>query len=251
MSDAPARGPREPGHSPHRKGPQHIPAPAWGMALIALASVAVGWWTGQLRPAPAPQPSSEPVIASPSRTVQSRDRATPPAVRSPQQESPDTEPRITSSQRASDLPSEIEVTPSKNAAPATAPPETAPSDSHPAAPPAARPTLIRGVTLKNVNGDVIYRGDVDLQPTIDRIAAGGRNAHRNDGSTFSNREGRLPRRPSGYYREYVVPTPDLKGPGPQRLIRGQQGEFYYTADHYKTFRKIDVGKSQPVPSGRK
>lgn len=41
--------------------------------------------------------------------------------------------------------------------------------------------------------------------------------------------------PVGYYTEYVHPTPGILGPGPQRIVVGQGGEMYYTADHYKTF----------------
>ena len=48
---------------------------------------------------------------------------------------------------------------------------------------------------------------VDLGPTLDRISRGERFPHRNDGSIFRNREGRLPSKPDGYYREYVHPTP--------------------------------------------
>ena len=38
-----------------------------------------------------------------------------------------------------------------------------------------------------------------------------------------------------YYREYVVPTPGINGAGPQRIVVGRFGEWYYTPDHYKTF----------------
>ena len=59
-----------------------------------------------------------------------------------------------------------------------------------------------------------------------------------DGIVFENREGRLPKRPRGYYREYVHPTPDLSGPGPQRVVVGESHEVYYTPDHYRSFRRI-------------
>ena len=78
----------------------------------------------------------------------------------------------------------------------------------------------------------------DLQPTLDRIARGDRNSHRNDGTVFQNRERKLPAKPSGYYKEYVHPTPKLSGPGPQRVIFGTDGDAWYTPDHYKTFIKI-------------
>jgi RHS repeat-associated protein len=78
-------------------------------------------------------------------------------------------------------------------------------------------------------------GLVDVRSTIDRIKAGVKHPHRNDGSIFGNREGLLPRQPYGYYREYVHPTPGIRGPGPQRIVQGRGGELYYTEDHYDTF----------------
>lgn len=93
-------------------------------------------------------------------------------------------------------------------------------------------------TIRNLSGRVVYKGTIDLKPTLDRIERGEENRHRNDGSTFQNRENRLPRKPSGYYKEYVHPTPGENGPGPQRIIIGKEGEVWYTADHYKTFKKI-------------
>jgi guanyl-specific ribonuclease Sa len=35
-----------------------------------------------------------------------------------------------------------------------------------------------------------------------------------------------------------VPTPKEPGPGPQRLITGEEGEVWYTSDHYRSFRRI-------------
>lgn len=75
----------------------------------------------------------------------------------------------------------------------------------------------------------------DLQPRLNRIKAGGKLPHRNDGAVFKNREGLLPNKPPGYYREYVHPTPGISGPGAQRVVAGQGGEVYYTPDHYNTF----------------
>lgn len=101
------------------------------------------------------------------------------------------------------------------------------------------PTLFRNVTLKNQDGRVIYRGDIDVAPTLARIDRDQRlSQYRNDGITFQNREGRLPKKPSGHYREWVHPTPGVGGPGPQRIVTGKTGEAYYTHDHYDTFRKI-------------
>lgn len=48
----------------------------------------------------------------------------------------------------------------------------------------------------------------------------------------------LPSRPAGYYREYVVPTPGVAGPGAQRLVIGRAGEVYYTPNHYQSFVQL-------------
>lgn len=98
--------------------------------------------------------------------------------------------------------------------------------------------VIRNVSLRNQDGRVIYRGDIDLRPTLERIDAGKKLRFPNDGSVFQNREGRLPPQSSGHYREWVVPTPDEDGPGPQRIVTGSAGEAWYTADHYRTFQRL-------------
>lgn len=115
----------------------------------------------------------------------------------------------------------------------------------PASPPAALPPsspatalLVRDVTVRDADGRVAWRGDVDLAPVLERIANGERDPHRNDGGTFGNREGLLPARARGYYREYVVRTPGIAHAGPQRLVLGREGEVYYTADHYASFRRL-------------
>lgn len=100
------------------------------------------------------------------------------------------------------------------------------------------PLVVRDVTVRDVDGRVAWHGDVDLQPVLERITAGERDEHRNDGGIFRNREGLLPQQPSGYYREYVIRTPGITHAGPQRLIVGKNGEVYYTPDHYASFQRI-------------
>lgn len=88
-------------------------------------------------------------------------------------------------------------------------------------------------------GRVVYRGPIDLRPTLARIARGGRIARfRDDGIVFGNRERRLPDKPSGYYREWVHPTNGESGPGAQRVVTGAGGEVFYTGDHYGSFRRV-------------
>ena len=60
-----------------------------------------------------------------------------------------------------------------------------------------------------------------------------------DGSTFQNREGLLPSQPQGYYSEYTVDTPGSSDRGARRIIGGEEGELYYTDDHYSSFSWIE------------
>ena len=107
--------------------------------------------------------------------------------------------------------------------------------------------VVRGVEVRDLRGRVVFRGDVDLSPTLERIAAGKHFPHRNDGAVFNNYPlpGRsaplLPKKARDYYHEYVQPTPGISGPGPQRVILGQTGEIYYTPDHYNSFTKVRAG----------
>jgi guanyl-specific ribonuclease Sa len=77
--------------------------------------------------------------------------------------------------------------------------------------------------------------------TIKNIKNGGPFPFPNhDGTTLSNREEILPSKPLGYYKEYTVPTPGIHSRGAQRIITGQNGEMYYTPDHYNTFERIII-----------
>ena len=98
--------------------------------------------------------------------------------------------------------------------------------------------IVRNVTIRDRDGNKVFTGDIDLTATVQRIDAGHKLPFPNDGIVFQNRERRLPNKSSGHYREWVHPTPDLSGPGPQRVVTGQAGEAFYTHDHYRTFKKI-------------
>lgn len=82
----------------------------------------------------------------------------------------------------------------------------------------------------------------DLPPeartTLRLIGRGGPYPYKKDGSTFGNFEGLLPDHKRGYYREYTVPTPGERDRGARRIVTGQEGEVYYTDDHYQTFRVV-------------
>lgn len=78
--------------------------------------------------------------------------------------------------------------------------------------------------------------------TLALIRHGGPYPYRQDDGVFGNREGRLPRRPHGYYHEYTVETPGASDRGTRRIITGGQPPeaYYYTADHYRSFRRFRV-----------
>lgn len=80
----------------------------------------------------------------------------------------------------------------------------------------------------------------ELQKTLLRIRNNGPFPYDRDGITFHNRERLLPSQPSGYYREYTVDTPGLTHRGPRRVVTGGNPPvvFYYTEDHYRSFRTI-------------
>ena len=78
--------------------------------------------------------------------------------------------------------------------------------------------------------------------TLALIEAGGPFPYDRDGTVFQNRERRLPDRPRGHYREYTVHTPGSPDRGARRIVTGGDppDEFYYTDDHYRTFRRIEA-----------
>ncbi|MGD9641792.1 MAG: ribonuclease domain-containing protein [Elusimicrobiales bacterium] len=78
-----------------------------------------------------------------------------------------------------------------------------------------------------------------------------------DGSTFKNKEGKLPAQPAGFYKEYTLLTgdaphvvtiggityqvaPDLSERGSERIIIGGGEKIYYTPDHYASFILLTV-----------
>lgn len=80
----------------------------------------------------------------------------------------------------------------------------------------------------------------EARDVLARIKTGGPFPYSKDGSPFFNREGLLPQRPRGYYREYTVPTPGARHRGARRIVTGGQppAVHYYTADHYRSFSRI-------------
>jgi ribonuclease T1 len=79
---------------------------------------------------------------------------------------------------------------------------------------------------------------IEARATLALVKAGGPFAHPQDGRVFSNREKLLPMQKRGYYREYTVSTPGVRDRGARRIVAGSSGEYYYTEDHYRSFRRI-------------
>lgn len=113
-------------------------------------------------------------------------------------------------------------------------------------------------------GDLSFR-EIRLQElpaearqTLQLIQRGGPYPHERDGISFGNYEKLLPPAPRGHYREYTVTTPGIHHRGARRIVVGCErqspadkpssllslpqcrdgGRFYYTADHYRSFRRI-------------
>jgi ribonuclease T1 len=85
----------------------------------------------------------------------------------------------------------------------------------------------------------------EARATLELVRKGGPFPYQKDGSVFGNREGLLPKRPRGHYREYTVKTPGRRDRGARRIVAGHAaggvllaGEVYYTEDHYRSFRRI-------------
>lgn len=82
----------------------------------------------------------------------------------------------------------------------------------------------------------------EAQQTLVLIKQDGPFPYAKDGVVFGNYEGVLPKRKRGYYHEFTVKTPGARNRGARRIITGGEpassGEYYYTDDHYATFRRI-------------
>jgi ribonuclease T1 len=82
----------------------------------------------------------------------------------------------------------------------------------------------------------------EARATLILIKQGGPFPYDKDGMVFGNYEVRLPRQKRGYYHEYTVKTPRARNRGAKRIIAGgnpgTSGEYYFTDDHYESFKKI-------------
>ena len=102
-------------------------------------------------------------------------------------------------------------------------------------------------------GEIAFTGlPVEARQTLDLIRKGGPFPFKQDGVVFGNREKLLPQKARGYYREYTVKTPGSRDRGARRIIAGSgtsgdvktSNEYWYTDDHYNSFRRITEAKGK-------
>ncbi|MET9962184.1 ribonuclease domain-containing protein [Streptomyces sp. NPDC006326] len=89
--------------------------------------------------------------------------------------------------------------------------------------------------MATVRADALPQEARDVLALIDK---GGPYPYRQDGSVFGNFEKVLPPHPRGYYHEFTVRTPGERDRGARRIVTGEGGEFFYTADHYESFKAV-------------
>lgn len=126
---------------------------------------------------------------------------------------------------------------------------TASSSSRSATPSAATPSSTRRSTPSSPTGErtpdsglpTIAASELPREgrETLRLIHRGGPFPYDRDGITFQNRERILPAQPRGYYAEYTVPTPGESDRGARRLVAGDDGDVYFTDDHYRSFRQVE------------
>lgn len=119
--------------------------------------------------------------------------------------------------------------------PPTSPPTASPPTT--GRPPAAAPGATGSTTrLATVPASEL---PAEARRTLRLIDSGGPFPYDRDGSIFGNIERLLPPHPRGWYREFTVPTPGEPDRGARRIVAGEDGVRYYTADHYESFAVVE------------
>ena len=104
--------------------------------------------------------------------------------------------------------------------------------------------LAVGFARSTSDRDVVPVGELprEAQITLQRIKQGGPFPYDKDGAVFGNYERLLPKQKRGYYREFTVKTPGARNRGARRIVAGGETgvprEYFYTDDHYASFRRI-------------
>jgi ribonuclease T1 len=111
-------------------------------------------------------------------------------------------------------------------------PSSSPSSSRSPAASSSAPVATPTVALSQLPPQVAQ--------TVRLIEADGPFPYSQDGVVFDNNEHLLPVQPRGYYHEYTVPTPGASDRGARRIVTGRDGAFYYTDDHYDSFRRVNL-----------
>ena len=108
----------------------------------------------------------------------------------------------------------------------------------------AKPTVSHSFSETSAQASTLnVTGDAQVDKTLTLIQQGGPFPYpQKDGTTFYNREGKLPVQSQGYYREYTVPTTGLSHRGARRIVTGGYPPtvYYLTVDHYESFRRLKV-----------
>ena len=93
---------------------------------------------------------------------------------------------------------------------------------------------------------------VEARQTLELIKTGGPFPFKQDSLVFGNREKLLPQQVRGSYQEYTVKTPGSRERGARRIVAGggksgdvkNSNEYWYTDDHYKSFKRVLEAKGK-------
>jgi len=106
----------------------------------------------------------------------------------------------------------------------------------------SEPDAVAGIEALAAASGIEIVGVDELPPeagtTLELIEQGGPFPYSADGSVFHNYERLLPEKVDGYYHEYTVETSGSLDRGARRVVAGANGEYYYTDDHYRSFRLV-------------
>lgn len=202
-----------------------------GLLLVALAVYFLAQWggLGVFNGAPPSAPAATGIIAGGPVAAEVTAASTP---------KPTVAPTATRKARATSTPAaDANAPPAATVEPKATATPTPKATANPTANPTAtpKPAVTRASNLPTIAYD-------DLPPeahdAITLIDQGGPFPFSRDGVTFQNRERILPRKADGYYHEYTVITPGEDDRGARRIVTGEDGEMYYTDDHYDSFREI-------------